>query len=437
MAAKLISQLPAAAGGELALSAEFEGEPSAALASRKYTGTQLKTILGLTGTNSGDQTATTVANTPAGNIAATTVQAAITELDTEKEAVANKDVDGTLAANSDTKYPSQKAVKTYVDTAVTGLLDFKGATDASANPNYPVASKGDAYVVSVAGKVGGASGKSVDIGDVYLAIADNAGGTEASVGTSWIVLEHNLVGALLAANNLSELTSAPTALTNLGGTTVGKAMFVLTNPSAITFLRLNADNTVTALSASAMRTALGLGTYATENLGVQSVYIPAAAMTSRLTSGAAPGLVELATNKIMVSTLDFDATAIEYAQFSFNMPKSWDESTVTAVFVWSHAATTTNFGVRWGLQGMSYSDDDAQDAAFGTAQEVTDTGGTTDDCYRTSATSAITIGGTPAENDFVRFQVYRDPTNGADTMAIDARLQGVLLMYTINAGNDA
>ena len=35
---------------------------------------------------------------------------------TGKEDVANKDTDGTLAANSDTKYPSQKAVKTYADT---------------------------------------------------------------------------------------------------------------------------------------------------------------------------------------------------------------------------------------------------------------------------------------------------------------------------------
>ena len=36
------------------------------------------------------------------------------------ELLANKDIDGTLTANSDTKYPSQKAVKTYVDTAVAG-----------------------------------------------------------------------------------------------------------------------------------------------------------------------------------------------------------------------------------------------------------------------------------------------------------------------------
>ena len=127
-----------------------------------------------------------------------------------------RDTDGTLAANSDTKIATQKAVKTYVDQAVTGLFEFKGSTDCSANPNYPAALKGDAYVVTVAGKIGGASGKSVDIGDVYVASADNAGGTDASVGTSWFILEHNLVGALLSANNLSDLGNAGTARTNLG-----------------------------------------------------------------------------------------------------------------------------------------------------------------------------------------------------------------------------
>jgi hypothetical protein len=101
------------------------------------------------------------------------------------------DTDGTMTANSDSRLSSQKAMKTYVDNAVTGLLDFKGNIDASTNPNYPAASKGDVYVISVAGKVGGASGTSVDVGDVVIAKADNAGGTEASVGTSWFSIEHN------------------------------------------------------------------------------------------------------------------------------------------------------------------------------------------------------------------------------------------------------
>lgn len=132
------------------------------------------------------------------------------------------------------------ATKGYVDTAVTGLLDFKGATDASGNPNYPAASKGDCYVVSVAGKIGGASGKSVDVGDVYLATADNAGGAEGTVGTSWTVLEHNLVGALLSANNLSDLASASTARTNLG---LGTAALKATGTSGNTVPLLDGANT--------------------------------------------------------------------------------------------------------------------------------------------------------------------------------------------------
>ena len=120
------------------------------------------------------------------------------------------------AGTNTTQIATTAFVVAEVASAVTGLLDFKGSTDCSANPNYPAASKGDAYYVSVAGKIGGASGKSVDVGDVYVASADNAGGAEGSVGTSWFVLEHNLAGALVAGNNLSDVTSAASARTNLG-----------------------------------------------------------------------------------------------------------------------------------------------------------------------------------------------------------------------------
>jgi len=51
--------------------------------------------------------------------------------------------------------------------------------------------------------------------------------------------------------------------TSLGGTTVGQAFFTLTNPSAVTFPRMNADNSVSSLSASDFRTAIGAGTSST------------------------------------------------------------------------------------------------------------------------------------------------------------------------------
>jgi disulfide oxidoreductase YuzD len=47
-----------------------------------------------------------------------------------KESISNKDTDVTLAANSDTKYPSQKAVKAYVDSRLVNfgsLSDFTNA----------------------------------------------------------------------------------------------------------------------------------------------------------------------------------------------------------------------------------------------------------------------------------------------------------------------
>lgn len=101
--------------------------------------------------------------------------------------------------------------------AVPGAITIVGTLACAGDPNYPAATAaGEAYVVSSAGKVGGVSGKSVDVSDLIIATAANAGGTEAAVGTSWIVLEHNLVGALRAANNLSDLASAATARTNLG-----------------------------------------------------------------------------------------------------------------------------------------------------------------------------------------------------------------------------
>ncbi|MBL9085263.1 MAG: hypothetical protein JNK76_25885, partial [Planctomycetales bacterium] len=111
----------------------------------------------------------------------------------------------TAAADTNTTQIATTAmVQAAIANAVVGLLELKGATDASANPNYPAASKGDAYTISVAGKVGGASGKTVEVGDVIVATADNAGGAEASVGTSWTVWQANLVGALLGSNNLSD-----------------------------------------------------------------------------------------------------------------------------------------------------------------------------------------------------------------------------------------
>ena len=62
------------------------------------------------------------------------------------------------------------------------------------------------------------------------------------------------------ANGGSGATTASAARTNFGATTLGGNLFTITNPSAVTFPRFNADNTVSSLSAADFRTAIGAGT---------------------------------------------------------------------------------------------------------------------------------------------------------------------------------
>jgi hypothetical protein len=128
--------------------------------------------------------------------------------------------------------------------------------------------------------------------------------------------------------------------------------------------------------------------------------------------------------------LPFDASATEYAVFSMAMPESWNEGTVTFKAIWKHPATTTNFGVVWQLQAVAVSDDDALAVNFGTAQSSADTGGTTADHYVSPESSAITVAGSPAAGDTVYFRINRLPSDGSDTLAVDAHLIGIRLYYT-------
>lgn len=177
---------------------------------------------------------------------------------------------------------------------------------------------------------------------------------------------------------------------------------------------------------------------AAQTQGKHLIPIMSTGMTPSATGGcAALATVASAANQPDIVTLDFDATTEEYAQFSIPMPEKWNEGTLTFQPIWSHASTTTNFGVVWSLQAVAVSDDDGIAVAYGTAVTSTDTGGTTNDVYVGPESSAMTVAGTPANKDTVFFRIFRTPANGSDTMAIDARLHGIRLYYTTNADTDA
>ncbi len=167
---------------------------------------------------------------------------------------------------------------------------------------------------------------------------------------------------------------------------------------------------------------------------VHSLYIPASAMTAQTTNGAAVGSLETTTNDIMRATYDFDASTIEYVQAQVALGNSWNLGTVTVQFFWE----ATNTGdVVWGAQGVCISNDDVIDAAFGTAQTVTDSVIATTDLHVSAATAAITLAGTPADADLTVFRFYRNASSGSDTCAVDAKLLGVKVNFTTNAADDS
>ncbi|MET4634959.1 hypothetical protein [Kaistia defluvii] len=170
-------------------------------------------------------------------------------------------------------------------------------------------------------------------------------------------------------------------------------------------------------------------------IGLQTIWIPAGAMTPRATSGAAKGAYDSGSNDITLSTMDFDTTTQEYAHFSVAMPKGWDEGTVTFIPYWTNTGGAATQNVVWSLAGRALGDNDGINGAFGTVQTSNDTWQAQNSLHIGPASAAITIGNMPAENDLVVFEVSR--VVASDNMAGDASLIGIKLMISYNAGNDA
>ena len=179
------------------------------------------------------------------------------------------------------------------------------------------------------------------------------------------------------------------------------------------------------------------GTAAVKVAGTETMWIPANALYLPTTNPADQASVETTALRPELKVLDFDASTAQYAQFAIAMPKSWNLGTVTYQVFWSPSTTNTGNCI-FGLQGVSCTEGDTADVAFGTAQEVTDAGiGTVEDVQMTAVSSAMTIAGSPADDDQTFFQLYRDAADGSDTFTGEARVLGIKLFYTTDAANDA
>lgn len=364
--------------------------------------------------------------------------------------------------------------RAYADSLVVGLVDDRGNYNASGN-TFPASGgsgtagavlKGDLWTVSVAGTLGGVA---VTPGDLVRALVDAPGQTAAN----WAITENNIgftpenAANKDAAGGYAGLTGWKLNLKNALGTIT--SWFTTAATVARTWTMPDKDGTVALTSdipgvgTTAGTVAAGddprlsdartptTHTHALSGLtqsGATTGQVPtwngtawAAATPSggssntrwigagelipRVTNGAGIDGEELATNKINLDYLAFDAGTAEYAQSTFDWPSGF--TTFTAKAFWT--AASGSGAVVWAAQARCYADDDALDQAQGTAQTVTDTLLAANDAHLSSATSAITPGGTVAAGNLCVVQVYRDATNGSDTLAVDARLIGVLLTF--------
>ena len=181
--------------------------------------------------------------------------------------------------------------------------------------------------------------------------------------------------------------------------------------------------------------ASGKLSFTAKEIGKESIWVPANAMYPNSTNGCADIAQTELGNGPELKTLDFDKDSDEFAQFAVAFPKSWNEGTITFQAFFTAASTNTG-DVVWTLAGTALADNGSLNTAFGTAVATTGKShsGTANDLDVTAESGAVTIAGSPSTDEYVFFEIKRDVSE--DSLTSDAKLLGVKLFFTTDAGND-
>lgn len=169
--------------------------------------------------------------------------------------------------------------------------------------------------------------------------------------------------------------------------------------------------------------------------GLHTIWVPAGAMTPRASSGPAAGLFTSGTLRTY-TYLAFDPASAEAVEFTVAMPKSWDRGDLRAELVWFHPATAGPFAIQFIIAAAAIGDGDALGAAVGVGIGLQDIGGAADTMHISALSTPITPAGDPAIGDALQFYLSRDPTDGSDTLPVDAHVLGLRLLYTVAASTD-
>ena len=332
---------------------------------------------------------------------------------------------GSITGNRIVTIPLDVQTFYYLRNSTSGAytVQFKYVSGSGDSFTFATTNKGDAVVFATANDGTNPDIDTLPAGDVTTA------GTQTLTNKT---LTSPIIGTSILDTNGNEL-----ALLTATGSAVNE--FTLANaasgagPTLSSTGETNVDININPKGSGVLKS----GTAAVKVAGTETMWIPANALYLPTTNPADAASVETTALRPELKVLDFDASTAQYAQFAIAMPKSWNLGTVTYQVFWSPSTTNTGNCI-FGLQGVSCTEGDTADVAFGTAQEVTDAGiGTVEDVQMTAVSSAITIAGSPADDDQTFFQLYRDAADGSDTFTGEARVLGIKLFYTTDAANDA
>tara|TARA_R110000796_G_scaffold192804_1_gene309453 strand:- start:587 stop:2317 length:1731 start_codon:yes stop_codon:yes gene_type:complete len=238
-------------------------------------------------------------------------------------------------------------------------------------------------------------------------------------------------GTIGVASSTSAITIAATGIVTLVDDLLLKDACTIGTATTAGAIAIAADGTVDLDTAGAT-----VASAVIKTAGLETIYVPAAAMYPTTTGGcAALAQVEGTAGRPELKCLDFDPSSDENAQFTVAFPKSWNAGTVT--FRAFFTVTGTNTGtVSWSLAGGSTVDNGVIDTAFGTAVAPTAKAhsGTSNDVDVTAVSGALTIANA-ADDAMTFFNIERDVS--ADDQSADARLLGIQIFFTTSAATDA
>jgi len=202
-------------------------------------------------------------------------------------------------------------------------------------------------------------------------------------------------------------------------------------------LPAGADATLVSTVGAAFTGAVTVSSAAVKVAGKESIWIPAAAMYPSTTNPCSD-LTQVETTALRpdLKVLDFAAAADDFAQFSIAFPKSYNLGVISYQPHWTVTGTNTGTVV-WQLGGVAITSDESINTAFGTLVATTALAhsGTSNDLMVSAESGAVTIAGSPADNDQCFFQINLDTSASGQTGVV--RLLGIKLFFTTDAANDA